>query len=111
MTTTAYRADEWDRFNAMPAPAEVFIMTCPEGHQSEWSHREWHMLDTGACPRECPGRIDFAHARRHVDCPCDEEVLTAPGDLDTAPAGETPTAPALRNPRAVRRFPTFIPRA
>ena len=77
MTTMFYRADTWDRLNSIPEPATEFVMHCDEEHGSTWSHREWHVLDTAACPRpECPGRIDFAHARRHVSCPCDE--VTAP---------------------------------
>lgn len=82
---------DWDRLQILPNPKLAVTMTCSEGHESDWSHREWHTLDTAACPRHgqdpltpgCPGRIDFAHARRHSDDPCDE--VTAPDEAETAP--------------------------
>ena len=101
MTVLAFTAEEWDRFNAMPLPAEVFTMTCPEGHETPWSHWSWHVLDRGRCKATgCPAEIDFAHARRHVDCPCDE--------TPTAPTPADLTAPALRPGDTGYRFPTFI---
>ena len=73
MSTIYYRADDWDKLvqhTAITDPADMFKMHCPEGHVVLVRHDSWHWADIAPC--ECGDFVDLAHARRHVDCPCDE---------------------------------------